>query len=206
MATFNTAGTGDFPSLDAKARAHLEKKLSKVHKSVFTEAINPITIDDVYRDADAIEIPAIPKQFQLDFFFQNFNNIARGGYRPHSSKSLDVNRAIWYYEVSKQHTLASRIDVVRHNIVVMAFVMIAKKMNLDTSDLYEPGAEVFFEAYIEAWLSKTCGDEREHALQEELVRTWMSSGFDLVTFPERARRDMYAAIWNLQQMVSDTLV
>ncbi|KAI4913066.1 uncharacterized protein J4E92_009938 [Alternaria infectoria] len=202
MASSNSSSTLNFAALDAKARNNFNIKLSRVHDAVFAQ---PIGIHDVYEnDSSTLDIPSIPKHLQLDFFFRNFNDIARGNYRAHSSKSLEVNRAIWYYEVSKQHCLSNRIDVVRLNIILMAFIMISKQLGLDASSLYDTGADAFISAYIEAWLSKTCGlDVHEHSFQEELVRLWMDSGFDLVYFPEKARREMFKAVWQMKQMVSE---
>jgi hypothetical protein len=202
MASPDSSGTMDFSALDTKARDNFDKKLAKVHHSVLPP---DITVEDVYdNDGAPLYIPNIPNHLQLDFFFRNFNDIARDNYRAHSSKSLDVNRTIWYYEVSNTHCLTNRVDVVRYNIVPMAFIVIAKKLNIDTSSWCEPGSEAFCSAYMEAWLAKTCGlGEQEHSCQEKLVQTFMDSGFGLCYFPDRARKDMMKAMWNLGQMVSE---
>ncbi|KAI4679248.1 hypothetical protein J4E81_010501 [Alternaria sp. BMP 2799] len=201
MASSHSSNTNDFAALDAKARDHFDQKLAKVHHSLFAQ---PIGIYDIYENN--VWIPSVPQRLQLDYYLRNFNNIARGNYRAHPSKSLDINRTIWYYDVSKLHSLSNRLDVVRHNVVLMAFIMIAKQLGLDTSSFHEPGAEVFIEAYMEAWLSKTCGMDRHenvHSCQEELVKVWMNSDFDLCYFPDKARRDMIQAIYYMQQMVSE---
>ena len=200
MASLSLSGTNDLSALDAKARANLAQKLSKIHPSVLTR---PLTIHDIYNvNEAALYIPHIPSDLQLDFFFRNYNDIARCNYRPHSAKPFDVNRAIWYYGVSKFHTLSNRIDVVRYNVIVMAFITIAESLGQNTSDLYDPGASAFIKAYMKAWLSKTCGED-DQSDQEALVHIWMNSGFDLCYFPDRARRDMMQAVWKLQRMVSE---
>ena len=153
----NTNTLLDFPTMDAQARENLSYKLWKIPPRLLTR---PLTVQDIYtKDMAALNIPHIPTHLQLDFFFRHYNDIACGNFQPHASKPFDVNRVIWYFEVSPLHSLSNDYSDVRYNVIPMAFVLVAKMLNKDTRAFCDPSTKSFTTAYMHAWLAETCGLE-----------------------------------------------
>jgi hypothetical protein len=118
--------------LDAIARRHFRDKLEKVKKRV--PSLQNLTIEDYYFLSEQVHISYIPRELQVDFVCANFGDIRAGGFVAHRSKSLEVNRAIWYYILDEQHCFSRHFRDIRYNIILMAIMWAARILKSDAFD------------------------------------------------------------------------
>ncbi|CAO2650099.1 Nn.00g013910.m01.CDS01 [Neocucurbitaria sp. VM-36] len=181
----------DFSALDRKARENLAIKMKKKPARLMARAP---TLGDIYKvNVNGLYIPRVPNELQLDFYFRHFNDIALGNYRAHSSKGVDINRAIFYYELSDYNSWSNHFSVVRHNVTIMAFIWMAHTMGKDTSSFCNPNTEAFWKAYI---------GMSDFSYQESFLKVWHECDYQLLRFPHSAEKKIKAAVWRLRQMVT----
>ncbi|KAH6621976.1 hypothetical protein C7974DRAFT_214211 [Boeremia exigua] len=185
---------------DARARENLETKLAKVPLRTLPHHRD---VHDYYTKNEAkLRVANVPDDLQLDFFLRNYNEIAAGNFKASSLKSLQVNRAIWYYQLSEQHSFSNHFDVVRINICIMAFLFVVRISHGGNIDGYcDDSGQSFFILYLRGWLPMHWGGDQ--TAPDSLIKYWQDSGLDLIRFKSKPLVKAKAAISSMSQMVPE---
>jgi hypothetical protein len=165
--------------LNAIASTNLSAKLSHVRipRRCFPEGLS---INEIYSSSSRTRTPRISKELQLPFIFAHHNSLFRANRfarKPATQLEYNVVRALWYWSVSRHHSFAHTYKHVRLNIAVIAVVL----SRPDAQHLVSPGAIIFMQAFMDAWLENLHRPSK-FTEREAFLQLWTTGPFDLMCF------------------------
>lgn len=173
-------------NLNETASANLSLKLDRVRipRRFFPEGL---AINDIYSNSSRTRIPQIPKELQLPFIFANHTSLFRANHsarKPTTQLEYDIDRALWYWSLSRQRSLSFSLNQVRFNVALIVVVL----SRLDAQHLVKPSAVPFIQTYLDAWL-ENLHRPTEFIMREAFLQIWATGPFDLMCFrPNLANR------------------
>ena len=167
-------------NLNETASANLSLKLDRVRipRRFFPEGL---AINDIYSNSSRTRIPQIPKELQLPFIFANHTSLFRANHsarKPTTQLEYDIDRALWYWSLSRQRSLSFSLNQVRFNVALIVVVL----SRLDAQHLVKPSAVPFIQTYLDAWL-ENLHRPTEFIMREAFLQIWATGPFDLMCFP-----------------------
>jgi hypothetical protein len=172
----------------------LSRLLVRKVKNIPTYMIHKLTVDDILlQSPHAIHTPSVPAGIQLSFFFRNRASIDRHDGCPikdENEQSLDITRAIFFYQLDEAHQFQRYHDTSRWNLAFFTALLClpapASPVHSSQNSLVHipeakqitPAAQRFMTSYLAAVMERhntpTVFDKRE-----EFVRRWKDSKYDL---------------------------
>jgi hypothetical protein len=183
--------------LHHKAILQLHHKLSRIPERVFPSGRKP-TITEIYtNNADAVHIPGVPEHLQLPFIFEHYQLFVATDFKARKKEGdMNVNLAIWYWQMDRWHSLSCKHKQARYNILMACIIRTSPALG---SKVASP-AHDFCQALIEAWVWSVSRQE-EYDKQAEFLQMWQNDPYDLMYFGRKAKDAMEVAVRALVQYV-----
>jgi hypothetical protein len=180
-----------------RAVTMLQRKLLKNQPRVFPFGQKPTMSDVLSNNEAAFHLPNIPNQYQLPFIFDNYERFVKAQFRVNKkSGDMDINEAIFYWQMDGTHSFSRYHKQVSHNIIVACIIRVIPNW----ADFVTPEAHQFCSALVDAWMEAAThqgGFER----QEAFLELWATGPYDLMYFGHRPEERMREAVKELGQYV-----
>lgn len=131
-------------------------------------------------DCEAICVDGIPGNYQLEYFFDNFDDMRRCNCKvyPPQMQSFYLACMLWYWQVDVTHSFSHKHETVRYNLVTMALVCGSEAL---VSQFESWAKRDFAWAFIMAWINSLVKDDNFDA-QHKFLQLWWDTGIDLMQF------------------------
>jgi hypothetical protein len=183
--------------LHYKAVSQLHHKLSRIPERVFPSGRKP-TISEIYtNNAEAVHIAGIPEHLQLAFVFEHYELFVAADFKVRKKEGdMNINMAIWYWQMDETHSLSRKHKQVRYNIMMACIIRASPELGSEVTQ----EARDFCDALINAWLWSVTRQD-EYTMQARFLNIWANGSYDLMHFGRKARDAMDVAIRALEQYV-----
>lgn len=161
-----------------------------------------INMFDLYAGRVPAPSVKIPRDLDLTFVFNHFDEFKRTNFTAWKGHKHDINRAIFYYQMDKMHSLSHYHDQVRYNLITMVFISMSPatfKIHCHPALVEDPA---FVSEFILAWFHSLYWDGSatyDHA--ENWLRIWADGPLDLIRFTRSQRNRLLRACTDAREMI-----
>lgn len=184
----------DLIALHAKVTEQLIQKLTKVPPRMWLANCKP-TIKDIYNDTEYVHSYCVPDEYQIWYIFEHFEQFVAQDFQVRKREGdINVNMAIWYWQMDVHHSFSSVHWTSRYNII-MAYVVAASGL-LDTfeDESLQTFITALHDAFHESVTKQMCSKDKQRFLS-----IWAAGEHDYIYWGKKGRTEMYLAIQALEQ-------
>ncbi|KAF2443414.1 hypothetical protein P171DRAFT_521976 [Karstenula rhodostoma CBS 690.94] len=189
--------------IDKHLRELFDIKLRRLPASLFVGGRKP-TFQDVVNETEGCKfLSGIPKEYDLGWYFQSFNDLARLNFtvrKGGDAHQRNLSRAMFYLELDPKYSFNPRLDHARLNMLCMLIVYTLPKPDLVCNyGLTAP----FRLRYGYAWDEgvKRSSHEQGVIARDSFILYWDSSPYGLITWTNAQKNAMKRAVEKLRDVI-----
>ncbi|KAF2008086.1 hypothetical protein P154DRAFT_584640 [Amniculicola lignicola CBS 123094] len=191
--------------LHEHAEALFTEKMSHLKNFIFPLKNKP-TLYDLYTNEKKFELPEIPSDIQMDFYFSNFPYIVNMWSKTavqDSSQPIELSRVIWHYALDPNHSFHDFWQGTRLNLILMSVFYLAREYEDPNGWFGENTPEHFKFATecLQAWLSFKRPQIGHVDWRDEFIDFWKTAGCDMTVFKSSQKTKLEKGMQHLKAAI-----
>jgi hypothetical protein len=134
----------------------------------------------MYSQPHHANVPPVPENIQLPFYYNAYNDIARASFVAPRAQPIDVARAIWFYSVDNGHTTSCA------TVRKRATMSWSRRSLQPSTSIHSTAALAVRTSSSTSWMYVAISNFLQHFVSEGLFNP----------FPEEPHKSLNKVVWN----------